>query len=543
MGVPGYFSRAVRFAPKSVSPAQRRSCAALYVDFNCLVHRQVLGAGAKQTAQDVIDRALEYFELELMPSCALAPGARVFVAADGPPPLSKMMQQRGRRFIARYKCPLTASAPHTSPARRDRSSHDDPFERSDITPGTPFAARLDAASARLCERLTASRAHGAAEYLYSGTNEPGEGEQKIMSEMRIARSRAAGIGPDVSSAPQPHVYGLDADLLLLTMLHGARTGDWPTVVREADELGGKSKKCPGAAAFSFVDIKQVTAVLAGGVDPRRVRNHVVCSFLCGNDFLPPASCLSVHDGWMGHLKTLSEDLDLAPEAPQRGPPGSPAGGLLVDPAEMGKLLDRLARQEDADFFRADRRYWEAVAPRPRDPEDAWNSYPLLNKDRSLRAIRPGTGGWRSRFYGKVMGIRHHEDVANACYTYLAGVAWCAAYYSGGLGRPGDEPSWFYPYHYGPTTMDLANALAGDGGCGSNRAMRVPGAEDGFPTLRFAPETVRNFVVPPPPGSARLSYLFPTSFRLGTYLRHKVWHCPAELPFPLDVTRDVMNLKF
>lgn len=532
MGVPGYFSRAVRFAPKSVSPAQRRTCAALYVDFNCLVHRQVLGSELKQTAQDVIDRALEYFERELMPSCALAPGARVFVAADGPPPLSKMMQQRGRRFIARYKCPLTATTTAANP--QGAHSHTDPFERSDITPGTPFAARLDVATARLCERLTATRAHGAAEYLYSGTSEPGEGEQKIMQEMRLARSRAAGTTPPPASGPQPHVYGLDADLLLLTMLHGARTGDWPAVVREADELRGKPTQ--GAGPFCFVDIKQVTAVLAGGVDPRRVRNHVVCSFLCGNDFLPPASCLSVHDGWMGLLKTMSEDLDLAPDRPDH------SAGIAVDAAEMWKLLDRLARREDQDFFRADRRYWDAAAPRPRDEEDAWNSYPLLHKDRSLRAIRPGTGGWRSRFYGKVMGIRHHEDVANACYTYLAGVAWCAAYYSGGLGPPGDEPSWFFPYHYGPTTMDLANALAGDRG-DSPSALRVPGADDGFPTLRFAPETVRNFVVPPPPpssGSSPPSYLFPTSFRLGTYLRHKVWHCAAELPFPLDVTRDVLQ---
>jgi hypothetical protein len=65
--------------------------------------------------------------------------------------------------------------------------------------------------------------------------------------------------------------------------------------------------------------------------------------------------------------------------------------------------------------------------------------------------------------------------------------------------------------------------------------------------------VRDFVIPPATDVARgqpggdiarepWAYLFPIGFRLHTYLRHKVWHCAADLPFPLDVQRDVCRRR-
>ena len=283
-----------------------------------------------------------------------------------------------------------------------------------------------------------------------------------------------------------------------------------------------------------MDLLAVCPKLAGGTDPRLVANHVVCSFLCGNDFLPPLSCLSVHDGWIEALGGMSADLRLAADSQTAG-----SGGLEVDATQLGELLGRLAAREDADFFRADDRYWKA-RPRVDSASEAWNSYPIVHRDDTLRSVAPGTPGWRRRFYRRVMGIRHAEDVARACSEYAAGVAWCAAYYSGGHGTPGDEPSWFYPFHYGPTSTDAANHLAQ-----SPSIMGCPAER--YPIYPATPRTVRDFVVPleageRPSRSDPWAYLYPTGFGLTTYLRHRVWHCAAELPFPLDVARDVYRVS-
>lgn len=533
MGVPGYFSRVLRANPAAVSSIPPAACSYLLVDFNCVVHRQVaVGSSADereaQTAQDVIDKTLAYLANEVVGACKLAANATVLVAADGPPPLAKMMQQRGRRFISRYKCPASAGPP--APAHLRGS---DPFNRSDITPGTPFAARLDSAVRELCGALHRSGRFGGG-VVYSGTDEPGEGEHKIMRALRGAER--------TDSSGRPVIYGLDADLLLLSMLHGSRTGAWPVVAREADALGASANGGAGVG-LCFVDLQAVCPKIAGGSDKKRVGNHVVCSFLCGNDFLPPLSCLSVQDGWIDKLREMSADLDLA-AASASSAASSSSGGLAVDASQLAVLLARLAGREDADFFRADDRYWKA-RPRVDSASEAWNSHPLINRDETLRSVAPGTPGWRRRFYGRVMGIRHGEDVSRACSEYAAGIAWCAAYYSGGHGALGDEPSWFYPFHYGPASADLANHVALDAGSPGNALLACDAVR--YPRFSFSPEAVKNFVVPPEDGDAPRSsdpwaYLFPTGFRLTTYLRHKVWHCAADLPFPLDVSRDVLRLS-
>lgn len=523
MGVPGYFSRVLRASPAAVSSEPPARCAFLLVDFNCVVHRQVAsesgaGSGDAQTAQDVIDKTLAYLTDKVVGACRLGANAGVLVAADGPPPLAKMMQQRGRRFISRYKCPASAGPP--APAHlRGR----DPFHRSDITPGTAFAARLDSAVRERCRAL-ADSGHFGGGVVYSGTDEPGEGEQKIMRALRSAENANSG---------RPVIYGLDADLLLLSMLHGSRTGAWPVVAREADALGGGSAGSDDS--LCFVDLQAVCPKIAGGSTRRLVGNHVVCSFLCGNDFLPPLSCLSVQDGWIEALRGISADLDLVASD------SASSDGIAVDSSQLAVLLGRLAAREDADFFRADDRYWKA-RPRVDSAAEAWNSYPVINRDETLRSVAPGTPGWRRRFYGRVMGIRHGEDVSRACSEYAAGIAWCAAYYSGGHGGLGDEPSWFYPFHYGPTSADLANHVSMAAGaqlaCDAVR----------YPRISLSPETVKNFVVPPEDGDAPRpsdpwAYLYPTGFGLTTYLRHRVWHCAADLPFPLDVARDVLRIKY
>jgi hypothetical protein len=93
-----------------------------------------------------------------------------------------------------------------------------------------------------------------------------------------------------------------------------------------------------------------------------------------------------------------------------------------------------------------------------------------------------------------------------------------------------RPSWTYTRREG----------------GWARGVMVPGATDGFPCTRLTPAEVRAYMVPPDAGELAAdsprACLFPTGIRLTTYMRHRVWHCAAELPFPKDVARVVCGAR-
>jgi ABC-type phosphate/phosphonate transport system ATPase subunit len=64
----------------------------------------------------------------------------------------------------------------------------------------------------------------------------------------------------------------------------------------------------------------------------------------------------------------------------------------------------------------------AASARARDAALAWDSYPLVHKEESLRTVRLGRRGRRHRFCRRVLGLRHKEDVERASELYLVGLA-------------------------------------------------------------------------------------------------------------------------
>lgn len=311
MGVPGYFSYARRVCKTAVKRASDSSVPrfdALYVDFNCLVHNAVTPSA---TTEDVVRGAIR-----LLGDVAAEVGAPdVIVCADGVCPEAKMAQQRNRRFMA---------------VKRDVAvGASGGFDRNKITPGTAFMRTLDRTVGEELRR----NPPGGREYAYSGSDVPGEGEQKIMEDIRKRKDEDRRVC----------IYGLDADLVLLCGCLKAQGIRSPWLCRE--ELSDGS--------LTFVD----TDMLVQHVSGSQEWNHVICSFLCGNDFLPPLSCLDVTKDLhrmreICHRNSLSLVRD---------------GGTSVNWRDVGVLLEALAETEDSDFRRADAEHWAASPPPARTP--------------------------------------------------------------------------------------------------------------------------------------------------------------------------------
>lgn len=128
------------------------------------------------------------------------------MCVDGPALIAKQTQQRARRFM---------SSAETSPIRLKDGSIQD---RNEITPGTPFMFKLDKAIKQWISTRPVPLIY------YSSHAFPGEGEHKIMNLFR------GTVGDDMEGRVFHHylssleggnviIYGLDADLFLLSMVN------------------------------------------------------------------------------------------------------------------------------------------------------------------------------------------------------------------------------------------------------------------------------------------------------------------------------------
>ena len=235
MGIPYYFASLIRKHPRIAQRVREKLHAAfLGIDFNCLIHNYLDDARP-------IESVLEAIDMILRDVCS---ADRVFIAMDGLVPYAKIVQQRYRRF--------RKSTAEVAPV----------FDRHQISPGTPYMRDL----------ATAVRARFP-EIEVSCTAEPGEGEHKIFQTMKKGEETV--------------IYGLDADLILLSLPH-------PNVrlLRENPDFQIK------ASGFSVMSLRELAKVL-----PLPVPQYVAMCVLCfGNDFMPALGMFSLREG--GHERAI-----------------------------------------------------------------------------------------------------------------------------------------------------------------------------------------------------------------------------------------------
>ena len=270
MGIPYYFASLIRKHPRIAQRVRAKLHASfLGIDFNCLIHNYLDDARP-------IESVLEAIEMILRDVCS---ADRVFIAMDGLVPYAKIVQQRYRRF--------RKSTAEVAPI----------FDRHQISPGTPYMRDL----------ATAVRARFP-DIEVSCTAEPGEGEHKIFQKMK-------------TSGEDTVIYGLDADLILLSLPH-------PNVrlLRENPDFQIK------ASGFSALSIRELAKVL-----PLPVPQYVALCVLCfGNDFMPSLGMFSLREG--GHERAL----DLYKQA------GNPD---MLTPAGRAHFLN-FARAVEMDVYKA-----------------------------------------------------------------------------------------------------------------------------------------------------------------------------------------------
>ena len=217
------------------------------------------------------------------------PTQTLYIGVDGVAPMAKIKQQRMRRFKSALQAEEESRL--RAEARGHKYEEIPRWDTNAITPGTQFMEKLTLA---LREYASTNK-----RIVVSPADEPGEGEQKIMAWVRKHKPS------DVV------VYGLDADLIVLSLWAHAIQGTQMDLFREETEFNGSIKEDTlGETQFLYLNIQHLSSALYTnyGVESQSkasfLTDFVGLMNLLGNDFVPHGMALKIKDEGVEKLLTI-----------------------------------------------------------------------------------------------------------------------------------------------------------------------------------------------------------------------------------------------
>jgi 5'-3' exonuclease len=397
MGIPSYFSHIIRKYPKIVSSFQHR-VNNFYLDSNSIIYDAVarLDKSSPDFEKDLMDeicRKIDEYLLMVNPQ-------RVMIAFDGVPPLAKIKQQRERR----YKGLITQRLLKQEPL----------WNTIQITPGTVFMKKLNS-------HLTNYFQHHPSKYTYfklSTSDEAGEGEHKIFEHIREF--------PDIHATTQTMIYGLDSDLIVLS-LHHLSYGNI-RLLREAPSFLIDSPEP------QVLDVR----ALATGIQQivPSISDYVLLTLFLGNDFMPHFPALNLRSNGMDTLLKCYDTVKL---------PLYEKGVLW---SNLKTFLQEVSRHEFSNFCREHAFRTRYVADVSTE-EKRVNSLPVLEREKEV-FINPTKKGWEQRYYSTLV----KAPIADVCKNFTDMVEWNMQYYTTGCA------CWSLYYHhmYPPLVKDLVEHI-------------------------------------------------------------------------------------
>lgn len=265
MGIPSYFSYVLRNHKKIIKRLHTVKLNTLLIDANSFIY-DVIHEGDTSNIYESVYKKIKELANKLNVNS-------VFVAFDGTAPLAKMKQQKQRR----YKSWITKQI------LNQKSS----WNTNLITPGTSFMKGLDEYLKPRFEKDG---------YMFSGSCDPGEGEHKLFDYIRKQKSKSTTYV----------IYGLDADLIMLSLLHVTKT---PKIFlyRETRHFSHLSDIDEKTDYIFNVDemAKQICENMYDTISTSSIKkavdNYCLLCFLCGNDFLPHFPSINIRNNGIEYL--------------------------------------------------------------------------------------------------------------------------------------------------------------------------------------------------------------------------------------------------
>lgn len=392
MGIPSYYKKLIDTIPGLVSK-DCKDIHWLFMDFNCLIYHCI------NTYTGDVDEWEAQFIESIVTYCLkvikLVNPKGVFIAIDGVVPMAKMRQQRLRRFKSAW-------------------SKNDTWDKNAITPGTVFMSKLK----RRLESMVCTHDN----WFLSSSDEPGEGEHKIIAEWRKGTYKGNFA-----------VYGLDADLIVLSML-GHECYHLNNIWLFREEINAGKIQCDsfGEEIFCWFSIHLLKNWLTRDTNKMFILNYCFALSVLGNDFLPASLGLKMredgHDELVRIIKSLKNSLV--------------DSTLTISLAGMIELFQVLSIHEPHRICKYISKKQMLASRVDNELEIGENNWPLSHIEESvLLNNRKLCNDWQEKY----MGFFHGFDMNTICKEYMYGIQWIWSYYTG------QEIcyNWYYPHTLPP----------------------------------------------------------------------------------------------
>lgn len=446
MGIPSYYSYIVKTHASIIHKllAYPIPVHNFYLDGNSVIYDAVyqgnISTITENSANIIIDAVIASIKYYIR---LINPSLNIFIAFDGVAPRAKLDQQRDRRFKSSYQHQLTKSIL--------KSTDVDPWNTAAITPGTPFMHTLNA---RIAAEFADPLAYNlTGKLIVSGSNECGEGEHKLFQYIRDH--------PEEHTTQTTVVYGLDADLIMLSINHLPISPsiylfrETPEFIKSINsELEPNENyllNIPELANIITLDMNNGISMTKTKENPHynnRIYDYIQLCMLLGNDFMPHFPAINIRTGGIDKLM-------MAYKATLGSTDQNLTDGKTIFWKNNKTLFEFLAKSEE-DYFKQEHKLrdrkekYKLPNESPQEKVDNFINIPTF--ERSVeKYINPFKANWRKRYYQSLFDIEINEErCRQICVNYLEGIEWTTKYYTTGC----PDWRWCYKYNYPPLLTDL-----------------------------------------------------------------------------------------
>ena len=505
MGIPLYYKNIINDYPEIISKPllkYNKKINNLLFDLNCGIHPCCANkTNEEEMFHSILQKINECIELTKVQDL-------IYIAIDGPAPRTKMEQQRQRRLKSSYEKKI--------------------WDTNQITPGTDFMIRLNSF---LREKIKDFKI----KTILSDSNEPGEGEHKIMEFLD------KNINPNEISI----VYGLDADLIMLSMIREHKI----YLLRERTEYNIEHID----EAYVYLNVNLLKEYVIESIkkpqnnytinDKTLLNDYLFICFLIGNDFIINSPCINIRYDGIHTLVTIYSNL-------QDDFLGS---FYLIDNKTINidnfKLFIQKISENEKNFINSILKkrklkskynikkfneYLEKIKSIKEiekytyedfEPQDEYkyntfvNFSPLIFRD--IEDTIFNNNNYRKRYY--IYNIYNtldynpsydmiiKEDIKEVCKEYFKSIHWTFNYYFNEC----KSWRWYYKYHFAPLMIDLSRYLS------------IIKKEDLIfnEDKPYTPKEQLKIVLP----FQENNYMYPYKTPIQSLLKNYLWECHQILP--------------
>jgi 5'-3' exonuclease len=466
MGVPGFFAWLLKNYKKSeiITDSIDKETDIFYIDANCLFHPQCYkivdyygdSLDIDKLEGKMIERILNYISYIIG---LVNPKKEVFIAVDGVAPMGKINQQRKRR----YKSVLENKIKNEIKLKYNKNVNQS-WSNVVITPGTQFMEKLHKEIVRYLNKNILGLK---IKYTYSSYRTPGEGEHKILQDIK-----KKGLTKDIYT-----IYGLDADLIFLSLASQKENifllreeGFLRESLEEPEEIIDIIKDVYEKLNFVSIDEmrKSINDQIYSIVASRNVHlseleydfsnDFIFICFLLGNDFVPNPPSLDIKN--RGLELVLNCYVDTFLFLGEYIVTIDYKGVVNINNIFVDLLFENLSKFEENYFKNIYPQYLEYIGRRKCFHTDDYNQeiwkYDNLKNIQVHNPIQLGVDNhqtWKFRYYEYHYRTTRSQQnfIFNMCDNFLQGLFWTLKYYF----EKCPSWEWQYRYHHAPFISDLA----------------------------------------------------------------------------------------